>query len=368
MAKKDYYAILGVGKDATGAQIRAAYKKLARKYHPDVNPGDKRSEERFKEIAEAYAVLSNKGKRAEYDRRGPEGFDLGFDPSEIFRRARAGGVEGFDFSFDLGSLFGDLFGGGGRRRRRGPARGADAEASLDIDFEDAVRGVTLPLSVSRTAPCETCGGTGTRGGGGTCSACGGRGRRQVAQGPLQFTTTCERCGGSGREPGPPCPECGGRGAVPRSESLQVRIPAGMADGSRVRIRGKGEAGPGGGHPGDLYVVIRVRPHPLFRREGDDLVADLPLTLSEAALGDRIEVPTLDGPATMTIPPGTRSGQRFRLRGKGAPRPGAAGRGDLYVVAQIVPPKDLDAESRDLLRRFAERNPQPDLRDRRRENR
>lgn len=293
MARKDYYEILGVPKDADEAAIRQAYKKLARKYHPDRNPGDKASEERFKEVAEAYAVLGTPQKRAEYDQRGPEGFDLGFDPSEIFRRARAGGFEGA--GLDLGSLFADLFGGS---RPGGARRGGDSEASLAIDFEDAVRGVTLPLSLNR----------------------------------------------------------GGR-----QESIKVRIPAGVKEGSRVRIPGKGQPGGGGGPAGDLYVRIAIRPHPTFRREGDHLLVQVPLTLTEAALGARVQVPTLDGTATMTVPAGTRSGQRFRLRGKGAPRPGSSTAGDLYVDVAIVPPGHLDEESRELLRRFAERNPQPDLR-------
>ena len=305
MARKDYYEVLGVTKGADDTAIKAAYKKLARRYHPDLNKGNKAAEERFKEIAEAYAVLGTPEKRAEYDRRGPEGFDLGVDPSEFFRHVRSsgggGGFQGSYGGFDLRSLFGDLFAGGTGRPGRpgGPMRGADAEASLTIEFEDAIRGITLPLSLNRAG---------------------------------------------------------------RAEAITVRIPAGVDEGSRVRIPGKGQPGPGGGPAGDLYVQIGIRPHPRFRREGDHLVMELPLTVTEATLGGRIEVKTLDGRATMTIPPGTRSGQRFRLRGKGAPRPGSSGSGDLYVDVQIVPPKPLDDESRDLLRRFAERNPQHDLRD------
>jgi molecular chaperone DnaJ len=358
MASKDYYQTLGVPRDAGKEDIRKAYKELARKYHPDVNPGDKAAEERFKEIAEAYAVLGDSRKRQEYDARGPEGFSAGFDPSEVFRRARAGGFQ----PFDLSSLFDDFLGGmRGGRAGAGRGRGADVRAGLTIDFEDAIRGVTLPLTVSRTAPCDTCGGGGQGpGGGGPCPECGGQGQRQVVQGPLQFSAPCGRCGGSGRSPGPPCPACGGSGGVPRTESITVRIPAGVDEGSRVRLAGKGEAGRGGGPPGDLYVEIHVRPHPFFRREGEALICQLPLTLAEATLGAKVDVPTLDGTSTMTVPPGTRSGQRFRIKDKGVRRK-TGGRGPLYVDVQIVPPSGIDDESRRLLEEFARRNPQPDLR-------
>jgi DnaJ-class molecular chaperone len=297
MASKDYYNTLGVSRDADEEAIRKAYKQLARKYHPDVNPGNKQAEERFKEIAEAYAVLGDKRKRQEYDVRGPEGFSPGVDPSEIFRRARAGGVD----PFDLSSLFGDLFGGGGGRRTSWVRQGADAEAGLTIEFRDSVDGVTLPLQVKR----------------------------------------------------------GGSGGVSRTEAITVRIPAGVSDGTRLRITGKGEAGMGGGPPGDLYVRIQVRPHPFFRREGDAIVCRVPLTLAEAALGGKVIVPTPDGETTMTIPAGTHSGQRFRLKGKGIRK--RRGRGPLYVDIRIVPPKKLDAKSRDLLEEFARLNPQDDLR-------
>ncbi len=294
MATKDYYEILGVARNAGDDAIRTAYRKLARKYHPDVNPGNKPAEERFKKVAEAYAVLSNQDKRQEYDARGPEGFSHGIDPSEIFRRARAGGTE----PFDLSSLFGDLFGGMGGRPSMG-RRGADAQASLAIDFEDSIRGVTLPLQFSR----------------------------------------------------------GGMSAV---EPITVRIPAGVSDGTRLRLAGKGGAGRGGAPAGDLYVRIQVRPHAIFRREGNAMICQVPLTLSEATLGGQVDVPTLDGTTTMSIPAGTKSGQRFRIKGKGVPG-GREGSGPLYVDVQIVPPKEIDEESRELLEAFAQRNPQPELR-------
>jgi molecular chaperone DnaJ len=363
MASRDYYKILGVSRDATDAQIRSAYRKLARKYHPDVNPDDKKAEDRFKEMAEAYAVLGDKEKRSQYDQRGPEGFSPGIDMSEVFRRARAGGVEGFDLG-GLGSIFGDLFGGGpARGGRPAPTRGADLQAELTIAFEDAVRGVTLPLTVQRQGSCKTCGGSGQGVGaaGGPCRECGGTGSHQVAQGPLQFRSPCPHCGGTGAEPGPACPTCRGSGVTPRSESLTVRIPAGVDQDSKIRVAGVGQAGPGGGPPGDLYVRIHVKPHKLFRREGQALVATLPITLAEATLGAQVEVPTLDGTATMKIPSGTKSGQRFRIRGKGVPSRRKSGAGDLMVDIQIVPPKKIDKESRRLMEEFAERNPQAKLR-------
>ncbi len=298
MASKDYYKILGVARDAPDDAIRSAYRKLARKHHPDVNPGDQKAEERFKEAAEAYAVLGDTGKRQEYDTRGPGGFSPGVDLSEFMRRARAGGAN----PVDLGALFGDLFGGGGRdpfgpRARRGP----DVEATLHIEFRDAAEGVTLPLQIQRRT---------------------------------------------------------GRGTRP--ESITVRIPPGVSNGGRLRIAGKGGPGSGGGPPGDLYVRIQIRAHPFFKREGDALVCRIPLTVAEATLGGQVTFPTLDGDTTMTIPQGTRSGQRFRIKGKGIPNR-RGGRGPLYVDVSIVPPKEIDVESRQLLREFEQRNPQKDLR-------
>jgi DnaJ-class molecular chaperone len=297
MASTDYYKVLGLERNASDDAIRSAYKELARKYHPDVNPDDPHAEERFKEIAEAYAVLGNAKKRSEYDTRGPEGFHPGVDVSEIFRRARAGGAN----PIDLGSLFGDLFGGMGGGGMGGgwgaPARrGGDIEATLQIDFRDAVEGVTMPLQIQ----------------------------------------------GAGR-----------------AESITVRIPPGVSEGGRLRIAGKGQPGHGG-PPGDLYVRIQVRPHPFFKREGDAVVCRLPVTIVEATLGGQVTVPTLDGETTMTVPAGTQSGQRFRIKGKGIPQR-HGGRGPLYVDVRIVPPTRVDEESRKLLQEFAQRNPQDDLR-------
>jgi DnaJ-class molecular chaperone len=298
MASKDYYSTLGVPRDASDEAIRTAYRNLARKHHPDVNPGDSQAEERFKEIAEAYAVLADSTKRQQYDTRGPEEFSPGIDLSEFMRRARAGGAN----PIDLGALFGDLFSGGGgapfgSRARRGP----DVEASLRIEFRDAVEGVTLPLQIQRSD-----------------------------------------------------------GGAPRPESITVRIPPGVSDGGRLRIAGKGQPGRGGGPPGDLYVRIQVRRHPFFRQEGEALICRVPLTVVEATLGGQVTLPTLDGETTMTVPAGTQSGQRFRIKGKGVPNRHGK-RGPLYVDVRIVPPKEVDAESRRLMEEFAQRNPQENLR-------
>jgi DnaJ-class molecular chaperone len=291
--KKDYYEILGIPKNATDKQIKAAYRKLARKYHPDHNPGDKSAEEKFKEVAEASAVLSDPEKRAKYDQRGHEAFGPEFDPF-------AG--TGFDFrnmgTVDLNDLF-EMFSGGGRPRGRPRAsRGQDLETEIRLPFLDAARGATFELNLPR------------RGAGGTLT----------------------------------------------EEKVKVRIPPGIEDGGRVRLPGKGDAGHNGGPPGDMYLVVHVDPHPVFRREGRDVYGDVPVTITKAALGGTVEVPTIEGSSTITLPQGTRSGQKFRLRGKGVPASGSAPAGDHFAVVQIVPPKNLDARSRQLLEELERLNP------------
>lgn len=288
--KKDYYEILGVPRTASEKDLKAAYRKLARKYHPDVNPGNKAAEEKFKEVAEAFAVLSDPEKRAKYDRGGHEAFGPGFDPFADL---------GFDVrGFGLGNLseLFDILGGGSRRGRSRARRGADVQMEARIPFLDAVRGTTLDVPLPR------------------------------------------------------------RGS--RADRVKVRIPEGVEDGDRVRVPSKGQPGEGGGPPGDVYLVIRVEPHPQFRREGSDLVVDAPVGLVKAALGGPIEVPTLDGKATIQLPAGTRSGQKLRLKGRGVPASGTRAAGDLYAVIQIVPPKSLDRRSRELLEEFARLNPVP----------
>lgn len=353
--KKDYYEILGVPRDATEKQIKAAYRRLARKYHPDLNPNDRTAEEKFKEIAEAFAVLSDPEKRARYDRGGHEAFGPDFDPF-------AG--TGFDFRTfgfgDLSDLFADLFGTGSRARRPRASRGGDLELQIRLPFEDAVRGTTVEVRLPRRSPCPACGGSGTRAGQGEriCPDCGGTGRRTQRRGGLQVSLTCGRCRGAGRLRSDPCAACAGSGLTAVDEPVKVRIPPGIEDGGRVRLPGRGDSGAGGGPPGDAYLVVRVDPHPVFRREGRDLYCEVPIGLATAALGGKVEVPTLEGNATIELPPGTRSGQRFRLRGRGLPATGSRAAGDLYAVIQIVPPRTLDARSRQLLEEFARLNPVP----------
>jgi molecular chaperone DnaJ len=352
MTKKDYYEILGLSRTASEKEIKAAYRRLARKYHPDVNKGDKAAEEKFKEIAEAFAVLSDPDKRAKYDRGGHQAFGPGFDP-----------FAGFDFQaagFDLSDLFGNLFGGfrGHGERAARPRKGADLRMQLRIPFLDAVRGTTAEIEVPRRTSCRVCGGSGTAGGTPTaCPDCGGTGRSRRFGGGLGIELACTRCRGTGRLPGPPCGACEGTGQTREQQRVTVRIPPAVDDGSKLRLGGKGDAGQAGGPPGDLYLELRVAEHPSFRREGRNLVCDVPIGLTRSALGGTVAVETLDGSATITIPPGTRSGQRLRLRGKGVPSANGKPAGDLFAVIQIVPPKKLDARSRQLLEEFGKLNPE-----------
>jgi molecular chaperone DnaJ len=353
--KRDYYEILGVPRDASAKEIKAAYRKLARKFHPDVNPDDAAAEDRFKEVAEAFAVLSDKDRRATYDRGGHAAFGSGFDPFS------GGGFNPRDFDFGMGDLS-DLFRMFSGGSRRGPAgggatRGEDIEFEVAVPFEDAVRGTTIAIRVPRQAACGECGGQGIRprstevG----CPECGGSGRIVRTSGRIPMASSCARCGGTGRLRGVPCDPCAGSGRRGTEERVRVRVPAGVSAGARVRVAKKGNAGLRGGPPGDAYLKIRVEPHPTFRRDRRDLVCDVAIGIARAALGGAVEIPTLDGPATITIPPGTRSGQRFRLRERGVPAGGGKAAGDLYAVIQIHPPKDLDDRTRELLEELAARN-------------
>ncbi len=356
---KDYYSILGVSKDASQKEIRDAYRRLARKYHPDANPGNKEAEEKFKEITEAYEVLSNPEKRKEYDEgrmfagAGGRGFDFaGFRP----------GYRTYTFTGDLGDLGGlgdlfDLFSGFGAAtgRRREARKGRDIHAEVTISFEDAINGVTVPLTISGRAVCSTCGGSGSRPGTlpKTCPTCGGRGTVSHDQGLFAFSRPCPACGGRGTVIENPCPTCGGTGAVDRVRTVKVKIPAGVKDGSKVRFAGKGEAGPLGGAPGDLYVTVHVKPHKYFKRSDGDILLDLPLTFPEAALGTTVEIPTINGRVKLKIPAGTSDGKKFRLRGKGAPRPKGGGRGDMIVTAHVVVPQRLTPKEKELIKQLKE---------------
>jgi len=365
MADRDLYAALGVGKTATTEEIKKAYRKLARKYHPDVNPGNKDAEEKFKSISEANEVLSDPEKRKIYDEFGHEGLRAGFDPEQArqYRQwQQAGGAgTGGGYSFhqtgpdDQGSyrysgfedIFSDLFGAGGERAaRRGPSKGRDVETSLDVDFLTAIKGATTRISLQRRTPCSRCGGIGrvSASHDAVCPTCKGTGQTRVAQGPLNFTQTCPDCGGTGRA-GEVCPGCHGSGWAPVTETIDVNIPAGVNDGSKIRLAGKGEPGIDGGTPGDLYIVTHVQAHPVFRRDGDSLNVDVPITVSEAIKGAEVTIPTPSGPVQLKVPPGTKSGQRLRLKGKGVPNLKTKVPGDMYVTVRVQIPSTTDPEAR-----------------------
>jgi molecular chaperone DnaJ len=362
--EKDYYSVLGVPKNATHSEIRKAYRKLAQQHHPDARGGDPAAEERFKEISAAYDVLGDEEKRTAYDRvreMGASGFGPGFGPGV----GGAGGPEAAGWPGgvryeqvnveDIGDLFGGLFGGaGGRAGRRGGARrGADLETQVTIPFEDAMTGTTVPIRIDGGAVCSRCGGSGAEPGTTptTCPTCGGRGEIAENQGFFSMTRTCPTCGGSGRIVETPCTRCGGTGAERRTRNLNVKIPAGVKNGARIRLAGKGEPGAAGGPPGDLYVKVQVTRHPVFGRRGDDLTVDLPISYPEAALGAHVEVPTLNGPVKLKIPAGTPSGKTFRVKGRGAPRKG--GHGDLLAKVRVDVPEKLSREEKDLLKQLRE---------------
>ncbi|QBI20149.1 molecular chaperone DnaJ [Egibacter rhizosphaerae] len=368
--EKDYYKTLGVSKDADQSEISRVYRKLAREHHPDANPDDPDAEQRFKEISEAYSVLSDPEKRKEYDQvrnlvdsgafrgggPGPGGAGP-FGAGGGFR-----GAETFDLSDLLGDLFGEgagaggsPFGAGGSTRSRGRARtqrGTDVETELTLSFEDAMAGVTTTLRVAGPAPCSTCHGSGSRPGTSpqVCGTCGGQGLITRDQGMFGFSEPCPSCGGSGRQITDPCSTCSGSGRETRTRDIRARIPAGVKDGARIRLKGKGAPGGGGGEPGDLYVTVHVAEHEFFDRRGDNLVVHLPVTMTEAALGTKVRVPTLDGAVTVKVPAGTQPGRTLRVRGRGAPKSGGA-YGDLLVVVDVVVPRKLSRTQKKMLEEF-----------------
>jgi len=345
VSKRDYYEILEVSRTATDQEIKSSYRKLALKYHPDRNPGDKAAEEQFKLAAEAYAILSDSEKRARYDRFGHAGVGggaQGFDPSQF---------SGFE---DIFGGLGDIFGFGGGSRRAGPQRGADLRYDLEIKFEQAAKGVETSIQIPRNEACETCKGNGAAPGTTptTCSQCRGTGQLRYQQGFFTVARTCSQCRGSGKVITKPCATCRGNGTVEQTRKLTVKIPAGIATGQRLRLSGEGEAGTLGGPPGDLYVVIFVREHEFFQRDGNNLHFALPLPFTTLALGADIKVPGIEGEHVVKIPESTQTGATFRLRGKGMPDVSGRGHGDLLVTVHAVTPKKLTKEQKKLLEQLA----------------
>jgi molecular chaperone DnaJ len=353
--EKDYYAVLGVPKNASHAEIKKAYRKLAQQHHPDANAGDPRAEERFKEISSAYDVLGDEDKRKAYDRAremGAAGFGAGFPGGGGGFGGYPGGVRFETGDVDLEDLLGGMFGGGARRRTR-QRRGADLETDVTLSFDDAMAGVTVPVTLTGPAPCPTCHGNGAAPGTQpvTCPTCVGSGQVTVNQGFFSMAQTCPECRGTGRLIETPCPTCGGVGATRRKRTIQVKVPAGVKDGARIKLAGKGEPGGAGGIAGDLFVRVHVQLHAIFGRKGDDLTVELPVTFPEATLGANVQVPTLNGAVTLKVPSGTPSGKTFRVKGKGAPRRG--GHGDLLATVVVDVPGKLSKEQKKLLEQLRE---------------
>ena len=355
--KRDYYEVLGVEKSASEGEIKKAYRKLAMKYHPDQNPGDKAAEEKFKEINEAYEVLSDADKKARYDQFGFAGVDPNFGAGG---GAYGSGFSGFD-GFDLGSIFGDFFGGGaagsGGQRRSGPTRGQNLGVELEITFEEAAFGCEKEITFGRIEPCSTCGGSGCKAGTQpeTCSRCGGRGTIRTQQNfmgmTMQSESPCPTCGGKGKLIKEPCTTCKGKGKVRRNKTMKVQVPAGIDDGQSFRLRGEGNCGSNGGPCGDVLVTVTVKPHAIFERDGANVLCEMPITFTQAALGAEIEVPTLDGKVRYTIPEGTQTGTVFRLRGKGIPMLNSKTRGDQLVTVVVETPTKLTREQKELLKKL-----------------
>lgn len=353
--KRDYYEVLGVSKGASDDEIKKAFRQQSKKYHPDLNPGNKEAEEKFKEVNEAYQVLSDPDKKAKYDQFGHAGVDPNFG-------AGAGG--GFNGAgFDFGDIFGDIFGGfggfGGGSRRNGPRRGNDLRQVVDISFEEAAFGCKKTINLTKQEKCDTCKGTGAKPGTTpeTCPHCNGTGQIQTQQrtilGYMTNVTTCPQCKGSGKIIKEPCRDCRGTGKVRKSKTIEINIPAGIDNGQTMQLSGQGEPGDRGGVNGDLLITIRVRPHPIFTRDGNNVYIDMPITFVQAALGATLKVPTLDGAVEYDIPEGTQSGTRFRLKGKGIPYIRSKSRGDQYVTVNVEVPKNLTSKQKEILKEFDE---------------
>ncbi len=356
--KRDYYEVLGVEKNASDAEIKKAYRKLAMKYHPDQNPGDKSAEEKFKEVNEAYEVLSDAEKKARYDQYGFAGVDPNFNPNAGNPFGGFGGGGGFGFG-DLGDIFGDFFGGGASSsaRRNGPSKGQNVVAEIEISFEDAAFGCEREITFGRIEPCATCHGTGCKDGAQpeTCAYCHGTGTVRTQQNfmgmTMQSNQPCPKCGGQGKIIKDACSTCRGKGKVRRNKTIRVKVPAGIDNGQSFRVRDEGNAGSNGGPNGDLLVTVRVRKHDIFVRDGANVLCEMPITFAQAALGATIEVPTLDGKVRYNVPEGTQTGTTFRLRGKGIPYVGYKTRGDQFVTVVVETPQKLTQKQKDLLRQF-----------------
>src|SRR6266699_1582279 len=359
MPKRDYYSTLGVNRDASDEEIKKAYRKLAMKHHPDRNPDDKASEDKFKDAKEAYEVLSDPKRRAAYDQFG----HAGVDPAAFGAGARGfGGQEGFGgFADAFGDIFGEIFGnaGGGRSRGSGVFRGADLRYNLELSLEEAARGTEARIRIPAMEECATCHGSGAQPGtqAKSCQKCNGQGQVRVSQGFFSIPQTCPQCHGSGKIIPQPCETCDGAGRVRKHKTLSVKIPAGVDQDDRIRLSGEGEAGVNGGPPGDLYVVVNLKPHAVFQRENNDLHCDMPIGFATAALGGEIEIPTLDGHAKIKIPAETQTGQVFRLRGKGIKGVRSSGYGDLFCHVAIETPVKLTSRQKEILREFEAINAQ-----------
>ena len=350
--KRDYYEVLGIDRSADDAEIKKAYRGLAKKYHPDMNPGDKEAEEKFKEVNEAYEVLSDKQKRAAYDQYGHAAFDQSM--------GGGGAGAGFGDFGDMGDIFSSFFGGfgGSSQRRSGPMRGNDTRIHLGLTFEEAAHGCKKTVTYARVEECPECGATGAKKGTSpvTCKKCGGTGsirtQTRTILGMMQSTSTCPECQGRGKTVKDPCPNCRGKGYIRLNKKIDVTVPAGIDDGQTLSVRGQGDAGRNGGSPGDLFVTVSVRPHHLFERNGYDLYCEVPLTFPEAALGTELKVPTLDGEIDYKIPAGTQSGTVFTVRGEGIQKINSRGKGDLRFAVVVETPKGLNSKQKELMKEFA----------------
>ncbi|MFQ5995515.1 MAG: molecular chaperone DnaJ [Acidiferrobacterales bacterium] len=351
MSQRDYYEVLGVPRNASEAEIKKAYRRLAMKHHPDRNPGDKAAEDKFKEAQRAHDILGDPQKRAAYDQFGHAGVDASMGAGGAGGFYTASGASGFSDIFS--DVFGDIFGSSARRGTTQVHRGADLRYSLALSLEQAVRGATVQIRVPALEGCEACGGSGAQAGTSpeTCRTCGGQGQVRMQQGFFSIQQTCPNCRGTGKVITSPCPECRGQGRVKHTKTLSVKVPAGVDEGDQIRLAGEGEAGEQGGPHGDLYVEIRIKPHPIFRREGDDLYCEMPVSFVTAALGGELEIPTLDGRANLKIPAGTQSEKLFRLRHKGVRNVRSPQVGDLYCRVSIETPVNLTERQKTLLREF-----------------